>query len=184
MHPSTWCSVNCSWKYFSNAGWLAAFLLVASGQLHAQASPSPLPAGDGKQLVAVACTQCHGLRPIVMLRDGPAGWKGFVQDMVLRGAQLTPEEADTVIQYLSKSFGPVSAPAKAGAQPTSLPAGSGKELVESRCTLCHGLEKITGEKRSKEEWSGTVKNMVERGLSATPEEIQTMTSYLSAQFGK
>lgn len=163
---------------------IAVLLVLTGSQLRAQSSGSPLPNGDGKQLVAVACTQCHGLRPIMMLRDGAAGWKMTVQDMILRGAQLMPQETETVIQYLSKNFGPGSAPAKSGAQPVSLPAGPGKELVESRCTLCHGLEKISGEKRRKDEWSGAVKNMVERGLSATPEEIQKITSYLSTQFGK
>ena len=180
-------NISASLKYFLNAGLLAGFLLAAGGQLFGQSQASALPDGDGKQLLAVACTQCHGLRPIVMMRDGAVGWKTMVQDMVLRGAQLLPPEADTVIQYLSKNFGPNSAPPKAGAQPekpASLPAGPGKELVESRCTLCHGLEKVTGEKRSKEEWENTVKNMVERGMSATPEEIKTMTSYFTSQFGK
>ena len=39
-------------------------------------------------------------------RDGPVGWKRHVYNMVLRGAQLTPREADTVIQYLVTHFGP------------------------------------------------------------------------------
>jgi len=173
----------------SNIAWLAGLLLATSMQLLAQAPANALPAGDGKELLAVACTQCHGLRPIVMLRDGPAGWKATVSDMILRGAQLSPPETDTVIQYLSKSFGPGSAGVKTAAQPekaavVSLPDGAGKDVVEARCTLCHGLERIAGEKRSNQEWTDTVKNMVDRGLSASPEEIQAMTAYLTSQFGK
>lgn len=173
----------------SNIAWLAGLLLATSMQSHAQASANALPAGDGRELLAVACTQCHGLRPIVMMRDGPAGWKTTVSDMILRGAQLSPPETDAVIQYLSKNFGPGSAGVKTSAQPgkvaaANLPDGAGKDAVEARCTLCHGLDKIVGEKRSNQEWTNTVKNMVERGLSATPEEIQAMTSYLTSQFGK
>lgn len=40
---------------------LAGLLLSAGSQLYGQAAaPSVLPPGDGKDLVEVACTQCHG----------------------------------------------------------------------------------------------------------------------------
>jgi cytochrome c5 len=97
----------------------------------------------------------------------------------VRGAQLDAQESATVVQYLAKNFGPTTNAAK-----TALPAGPGKELVEERCMACHGVEKITGEKRTKQEWGTTVKKMAERGLSVTPEEIQKISSYLAAQFGK
>jgi cytochrome c5 len=167
-------------------------LAVASGQLYGQgargAAPTGLPAGDGKDLVAVACSQCHGLKTIMTLRYGPAGWKIFVDDMVLRGAQLGPQEADTVIQYLSQNFGPSAGPMQAGkneAQPLPLPSGPGQDLIQSHCTLCHDLSRVTQTKRSTEGWSSTVKGMMANinGL-ATSEEIQTMTSYLAAHFGK
>ena len=160
-------------------GLIAAALSLAGGPLYAQTAGNALPAGDGKDLLAVACTQCHGLRPIVMMHDGAAGWKAAVEDMIVRGAQLDAQESATVVQYLAKNFGPTANAAK-----TALPAGPGKELVEERCTACHGVEKMTGEKRTKQEWGTTVKKMAERGLSLTPEEIQTISSYLAAQFGK
>jgi len=163
---------------------MAGFLLCAGGRLHAQAPRPALPPGDGRDLVAVACTQCHGLAMITTLRDGPAGWKYTVQEMVLRGAQLLPEEADTVVQYLSKNFGPGTSPMQSGVKGPPLPEGAGKQLVETRCTLCHDLGKVTAAARSKEEWDRIVKNMAARGLTARPEEINTITSYLTAQFGK
>lgn len=175
-------------------------MLCAGGQLHGQAAaPSALPPGDGKDLVAVACnTQCHGLKPILMLRYGSPGWKNSVQEMVMRGAPLLPQEADTIIQYLAKNFGPGSslmqsatAPEKGGIAQTggvrgkqSLPAGVGKELVESSCTTCHDLGMVTSLKRTKEDWNNIVNNMVAWGITATPEQIQTMASYLAVQFGE
>ena len=160
-------------------GLITGALSLAAGSLFAQTSGSALPPGDGKELLAVACTQCHGLRPITMMHDGAAGWKRMVEDMIMRGAQLDAQESATVAGYLAKNFGPAT-----NATKTALPAGAGKELVEERCTACHGVEKITGEKRTKQEWGATVKNMAERGLSVTPEEIQKISSYLAAQFGK
>jgi hypothetical protein len=101
--------------------------------------------------------------------------------MVTRGAQLTAREADTVVAYLASNFGPTT-PA-AGTVKVSLPAGPGKELVEARCTACHDLERVATIKRQKAEWPALVANMVGRGAVASPEEAQTIASYLAAQFG-
>ena len=69
-------------------------------------APIPLPPGDGRDLVAVACSQCHYLGTIAKIRDGAAGWRIYVSNMVLRGAQLTPAEVDKVVNYLSINLGP------------------------------------------------------------------------------
>jgi cytochrome c5 len=184
-----------SWHTILTVAWLAGLLLSASGQLYGQAAaPGALPLGDGKELVEKACAQCHGLRLILMLRDGPVAWKNLVGDMVVKGAQLMPEEAETVARYLAKNFGPGRNPMKTGKNPPGqtvggetkaevLPAGPGKELVESRCGLCHDLVIITAVLRSKQDWESIVKNMFARGLTATPDEIRNMTSYLTIQFG-
>lgn len=170
---------------------LCALAVLAVGSIaptHAQ-SQSPantLPAGNGKDIVAVACTQCHGLKLIVALRDGPVGWKHFVDDMVLRGAQLSPQEADTVSQYLATNFGPGTSPMQSGLKTEALPAGDGQKLVESHCALCHDLGRITTVGRSKDEWNNTVGNMMARAGTnvATQQEISTMASYLASNFGK
>jgi len=78
--------------------------LVAAAHAQAQSPANTLPAGNGKDIVAVACAQCHGLKLIMSLRDGPVGWRHFVDDMILRGAQLNSQEADTVSEYLAKNF--------------------------------------------------------------------------------
>ena len=167
-------------------GLIVPFFFVASMRAQAQSPANALPAGPGKDVVAVACTQCHGLKMIVALRDGPVGWKHFVDDMILRGAQLTPQEADTVSQYLAKSFGPGTSPMQSGLKTDPLPAGDGAKLVESHCALCHDLGRITTVTRSKEEWNNTVSNMMARAGTnvATQDEILTMASYLAANFGK
>ena len=177
---------------------LAALVLAAATPVAAQTA-SPWPAGDGRDLVAVACSQCHSLAPLTAVRDGPAGWKRHVYNMVLRGAQLTPREADTVIQYLITHFGP-GQPLPAG-KPITLPGGAGKELVETRCgleycalglfelvetrcTVCHDLERVTIVKRQPRDWETIVGNMYERWGMSAPDEVRTITSYLATQFGR
>jgi len=163
-----------------------AVVAVFVAPMYAQSPANALPAGNGKDLVAVACTQCHGLKLIVSLRDGPVGWRRFVDDMILRGAQLNPQEADTVAQYLAKSFGPGTSPMQSGLKTDPLPAGDGGKLVESHCALCHDLGRVTTVARSKEEWNNTVNNMMARAGTnvASQDEILTMASYLATHYGK
>ena len=88
---------------------LSSFLTLAvvtiAAPAHAQPA-NPLPAGDGRDIVSVACSQCHYLGTIAKIRDGAAGWRFYVNNMVLRGAQLTPPEIETVVNYLALNLGP------------------------------------------------------------------------------
>lgn len=160
---------------------LVALALSATATSGLSQNANPLPPGDGRDLVAVACSQCHTLGTIAKIRDGAAGWRLYVSNMVLRGAQLTPPEIDKVVDYLSLNLGPGAdlPPAK----PVALPDGHGKDLVETRCGLCHDLERIAAVKRRQQDWPGIVANMVAWGATATPDEARTLADYLAANFG-
>jgi len=140
-----------------------------------------LPAGEGRDLMATACSQCHPLNVIRSMREGAEGWKRHVYNMVTRGAQLNAREADMVVAYLATNFGPTT-PAASAVQ-VALPGGPGKDLVEARCTVCHDLERVASAKRQKSEWLTLVANMVGRGAVATPDEAQAISLYLATHFG-
>jgi mono/diheme cytochrome c family protein len=119
------------------------------------------------------------------MRDGAAGWHAHVSNMVLRGAQLTTPEIDTLVAYLAENFGPGTPPsAAAKTGKVVLPQGDGKELVETRCSACHDLERVVAVKRGKEDWHLIVTNMIARGARVTPAESQTITAYLGTEFGQ
>ena len=139
-----------------------------------------LPPGEGRDLLATACSQCHPLNVIRSMRESADGWKRHVYNMVTRGAQLNAREADKVVAYLAANFGPTT-PA-ASATLVALPGGPGKDLVETRCTACHDLERVASAKRQKSEWPALVANMVSRGAVATPDEARAITSYLTINF--
>jgi len=156
----------------------ATLWLLGAAPLQAQPQ-NLLPQGEGRDLVAVACTQCHALTPIIAGREGTAGWRRHVYNMVLRGAPLNATEAETVIRYLSANFGP----GKQATASIALPNGAGKELVETRCSVCHDLERVAVIKRPKRDWPTIVANMVSRGAVATADESQAIAAYLVAHFG-
>lgn len=59
---------------------------------------------DGKALAEKACTACHTFDRIQNARKTGAEWNSTVQRMVGKGAQLTPDEQQAVIDYLSKTY--------------------------------------------------------------------------------
>ncbi len=65
-----------------------------------------LPEGEGKQMTIQLCGSCHDLQKVVVSRKSPQEWERSVNDMIARGAQIFPEEADQIIKYLAKSFPP------------------------------------------------------------------------------
>jgi mono/diheme cytochrome c family protein len=155
----------------------AAFAIAIAMPAGAQ---DALPPGEGRDLLATACSQCHALNVIRSMREGAEGWKRHVYNMVTRGAQLNAREAEMVVAYLAANFGPA---APAAATPVALPSGPGKELVEARCVACHDLERVASAKRQRSQWPALVANMVSRGAVATPEEAQAISSYLASHFG-
>jgi mono/diheme cytochrome c family protein len=144
--------------------------------------PNPLPPGEGRDVVLAACAQCHGPNVFTQLRQGPEAWRRQVYDMILRGAQVQPSEMQLVVTYLVTNFGPGNNVPPAMVQ-VSLPEGGGKSLVEQRCTLCHGLDRAAGVKRSRTEWDAVMSRMIFLGAPVSGDELKTITAYLHDKLG-
>jgi hypothetical protein len=65
-----------------------------------------LPQGDGQQETKELCSSCHNLQKIVQSRKTPQEWERSVNDMLARGAQIFPDEAEKITKYLSVNFPP------------------------------------------------------------------------------
>jgi cytochrome c5 len=80
--------------------------------------------------------------------------------------------------------GQPTAPAQATANPaaTSAPAADGASLVESRCTVCHALDRVKSAKKTKDQWTATVAKMISNGAKLTPAEQTIVIDYLSKTY--
>ena len=174
------------------APFIAAIAVLAlvglPGTLRAQAPAPQLPPGKGSELTATLCSACHTLQPILMKRDGPAGWRTTVDNMTMRGLRLfRPGEPELIVEYLSQHFGPGSNPMRTEQLPpgtsVALPAGEGKDLVEMHCTGCHDLGRVVSVRRTKADWERVTRNMVDRGSKASADQVQRIVAYLAGQFG-
>jgi mono/diheme cytochrome c family protein len=164
----------------AGAGVLASILLGLTAQ--AQQS-NPFPAGTGRDIIAVACTQCHRAGPITQLRMGEAGWRRQVYNMVLRGAQIGPDEIDDVVKYLATNFGPgVPIPGLA-TPPVTLPARTGADLVAGACGICHGVDRVVAVARPGRQWEAIVHRMVAIGAAIDADQTRQIISYLETNYG-
>jgi|SRR5579871_2457835 len=65
-------------------------------------------------------------------------------------------------------------------------ASSNQSTVDARATLqrdcgsCHGLDIILGAKKSKDEWTASVNDMITKGAKVTPDEFGQIIDYLAA----
>jgi hypothetical protein len=90
---------------------ILAALILATGTLSPIALSADqwtdmLPKGDGQQETKELCGSCHNLQKIVQSRKTPQEWERSVNDMLARGAQIFPDEAEKITKYLSVSFPP------------------------------------------------------------------------------
>ncbi len=65
---------------------------------------------------------------------------------------------------------------------SQLPNGNGKQIVETQCTVCHEVLRITNSGHSREEWDTVVHNMIMMGAVLKPEQISVVTNYLASNF--
>jgi competence ComEA-like helix-hairpin-helix protein len=113
-----------------------------------------LPAGKAKTLIENTCTECHGLDQVVSSAMSSDAWRSTVQSMVKKGATLSPEEINTVVDYLSVYFAPEKVNVNtSGAQ--ELQAGLGLTAAEASAVVQYrkdngkfkdlaGLQKVAG----------------------------------------
>jgi len=89
------------------------FFIAAAQTDNAKPGPSAadanlLPDGPGKDVVLKKCTSCHSIRNVIASRRTADDWAQEVTKMVGRGATISDDEADTIINYLADHFGPNS----------------------------------------------------------------------------
>ena len=60
----------------------------------------------------------------------------------------------------------------------------GKELLEARCSVCHGTSKVTNERGNAEQWTRIVNGMMSRGAKLNSTEKDVLIEYLAKTYGR
>ncbi|MBN1547700.1 MAG: hypothetical protein JW902_13705 [Syntrophaceae bacterium] len=66
--------------------------------------------------------------------------------------------------------------------PITEPATNGSELLNERCSTCHGLSKIKQARKAPSQWDQTVNRMIAKGARLTEAEKILLLDYLNMNF--
>ncbi|MBC2661486.1 cytochrome c [Novosphingobium flavum] len=106
----------------SRAALVFAASLLGSAVL-ARAEPAAIPAappppldpaqvlaafapGPGREVTAAACGQCHAPSLITGKHLDSEAWAQLVDQMISRGAPVEDKDYDTIVDYLTRNYGP------------------------------------------------------------------------------
>jgi hypothetical protein len=60
---------------------------------------------EAKRLMDRACTKCHGIDRVETARNSADGWRVRLVDMRERGAQLSDQELEQLVEWLARVWG-------------------------------------------------------------------------------
>jgi mono/diheme cytochrome c family protein len=133
----------------------------------------------GARVFHEACTQCHGPSEIVIQRKSDEAWRATVYSMISRGAFVSAEEIDPLVEYLHANYGVDSRPSVAS-KTTDTPAIThGEEILMRACSACHPVTVVTQAQKSKSAWRETIRRMVDRGAIIAPSEQDELINYIT-----
>ncbi len=58
-----------------------------------------------------------------------------------------------------------------------------EQLVQDRCTACHGLDLVKEAQKTRDEWNLTISRMVGKGTRLNEDEQATLVEYLAETYG-
>ncbi|GAB4369485.1 MAG: hypothetical protein Kow00128_15720 [Deltaproteobacteria bacterium] len=77
------------------------------------------------------------------------------------------------------------APKKEAPPPAVSAVEEGKALFEQKCSVCHGVDRATARKETKEKWASIVKEMQSKKADwISDADAEKIVEFLSAEHGK
>jgi competence ComEA-like helix-hairpin-helix protein len=67
---------------------------------------TPMPDGPGKAIVQKSCVGCHSLKVVTSKQATHDEWASLVDQMVSKGADVSDDNLEAVVQYLAAHYGP------------------------------------------------------------------------------
>ncbi len=112
----------------------------------------------------------------------------FVAFLALAGCGAREKAAEAAGEPPASTAAPYEAEAETGAEveaeTTAEVEAPGKVLLETRCTVCHNLERVKKKKLDRAGWENIIKRMKKNGAKLDDAEREAVVEYLTATYGK
>ena len=144
-----------------------------------------LPRGPARQVILKSCTKCHGLDEYATRALDRQGWQKEIDSMKLKGATISDQDAQILLDYLVNTFGPNFVPAGRVRTAAPNPAADAKatQILNTACTKCHTLQRVEAGAQSQEDWTNILRQMKDRGAAVTDEDVTVLVEYLTRTHG-
>jgi mono/diheme cytochrome c family protein len=159
-----------NYGYYMRFRHICALMLTGFSSLFAlgQGPVSQLPEGPNRETVQRICSSCHSVQMFLGRGMTREQWSGVVSNMIGRGAKISDEEFDQVVEYLGKTLPPGKQAGAGAATAKAAPvrkknlidqvgaddkqvvdeeaAARGKTVYIAQCITCHGTRARGGER--------------------------------------
>ena len=114
---------------------------------------------EGKAAIEENCMECHTLaEPMKKITDR-AGWEAILDKMASKGAIMSKKKRLQILEYLVA-----------------------KSTFQTKCSICHALERPLDKNKKFQAWIETVRRMAaKKPEQLTEDEIQAVSGYLTAK---
>lgn len=111
----------------------------------------------GKETFLAECRKCHTAQYAIAETYSEDDWYLTVNMMVANGAQLTSEQKEIIVEYLTT-----------------------KSLFETKCSVCHSIDRPLSKTKTHEEWRSTVNRMAgKKADHLSPGDIEAIAAFLA-----
>lgn len=86
---------------------LFPLIWILAGFCRILAAQDDLPDGKGKVTLENTCTECHGLDKVLSKLRTEGQWREMAVRMRSKGATMSDDELNALVEYLSQNFGAV-----------------------------------------------------------------------------
>lgn len=136
----------------------------------------------GQKLVAQKCGKCHALERIFKALKSDQGWTETVNRMVSYDTpNISDSEGKQILAYLISQQ---KRREKLAFEMSGDKSKRGRNLVEQKCSFCHGLERIYLAEKTREEWMRLAEKMIgysEQMEFLSSQEKEAVIEFLSSR---
>ncbi|CAK8718071.1 Quinohemoprotein amine dehydrogenase A, alpha subunit, heme binding [Candidatus Electrothrix laxa] len=141
-----------------------------------------LDENKGQKLVAQKCGKCHTLERVFKALKTDQGWTETVNRMIsFDSPNIREDQGKQILNYLINQQ---KRQRKLSFKVSGTQGEIGRNMVDQKCSFCHGLDRIYMADKTTEEWVEVVGNMIgysEQAEFMSPQEKESVIDFLSSR---